>query len=405
MFSYIDKNGAQQKVELTAEEMFAGAKAANVTPPQYINQKFADADMSIGPAFKQMQASIGITESHKHNNPFGLRSASLQALFDGNGGFSAAANPSQATSPFGTASRAFTVISIIDAIENAVTKDRETDATTFYSMVGPQLTVASEHFEQPLIDYGTIDGPQAAKANRVVQGANPPRMAFFTTSDKVRRIGSWTIGMEFTDQALRATTLDFVSLTMGRYLQVERDERAYRYISDLFNGNNDLVTGAVSSVTSNSLDSNATGGVMTHKAWLKFLARNRKYRKITHVICDLSTYLAIESRTGRPGTNNYDPTLARIDPQVQQMNVGFGNDVKWFLVDDAAAGGPVPANTVYALDASAAITLVRNSMAAYSAVESYAMRRVTALRSDWSEDVFRTFGDSDLKPFDVLTVS
>jgi len=405
MFSYIDKDGKQQQVMLTAEEMFQGARAANLTPPQFINTKFADADLKIGPAFKQMQASIGIAHGHREDNPFGLREASLASLFDGNSGFSAAANPSQATSPFGSASRAFTVISIIDAIENAVMKDRTTDITTFYSLVGPRLSLNSEHFEQPLIDYTTDNGPQGAKAARAVQGANPPRMAFFTTSNKVRRIDSWTMGMEFTDQALRATTLDFVSMTLGRYLQVERDERAYRYVSDLYNGNNDLITTAVSSVTSNSLDTNANGGVLTHKAWLKFLARNRKYRKITHVICDLDTYLKIEGRTGRPGSNAYDPRLAVIDPQVQQMNIGFGNDVKFFLVDDATNGGPVPANTVYALDASNAITLVSNSAAAYSAVESYAMKRTTALRTDWSEDVMRTFGDSDLKPFDVLTIS
>ena len=42
--------------------------------------------------------------------------------------------------------------------------------------------------------------------------------------------------------------------------------RAYRYISDLFSSSNDLITtAAVSAVTSNSLDTNATGGVLTHK--------------------------------------------------------------------------------------------------------------------------------------------
>ena len=401
-FAYIDKTGAQQQVDITAEEMFSGAHKANLTPAAFINQKFADADLSIGPAFKQMQAGLGIC-SPGSDNPFGLRSASMASLLDGTGGFGA--NTQQNTTPFGTASRAFTIISVIDAIESAMAKDRTTDADNFYGMVGSTLALNSEHFEQPVVDYGTVGGPETAKAQRAVQGANPPRIAFFKTADRIRRIGSWTVGMEWTQQALRATTLDFVTMTMARYLQVERDERAYRYISDLYNGNGDLVVGAVPAVTTTSLDALATGGVVTHKSWIKFLARNRKYRKITHAICNIDTYLKVESRTGRPGSNNYDPTLSRIDVNLVSPNQTFGGDVKWIIVEDAASGGPVPDNTIYAIDASSAITLVTNSNAAYSAVEQFAMKRTEAMRMDWSEEVFRTFGDTDLRSFDILTIA
>jgi hypothetical protein len=403
-FAYTDNKGAQHQVEISAEELFSGPKKAGLTPSAYVNRKFADADLSIGPAFAQIQASAGICLPGS-DNPFGLKATSMAALLDGTANFSAAVNTQQNTSPFGTSSRALTLISVIDAIENQVAKDRTTDADTFYGMVGTELSVNSGHFEQPVINYQTLGGPEQAKAVRVSQGATPSRMAFFSTADRIRRIGSWTIGMEFSEQALRATTLDFVTLTMARYLAVERDERAYRYIADLFLGNNDMVVGAVSSVASSTLDAASTGGVLTHKAWVKFLARNRKYRKITHAIMDMDTYLKVEGRTGRPGSNNYDPTLARIDPQGVMMNVGFGNDVKIFLVESAADGGPVPANTIYAVDASAAITLVRDSSAAYNAVEDFAMKRTTAMRMDWSEEVFRTFGDTDLKLFDILTIT
>lgn len=401
MFTFIDKNGAQQQVEVSAEELFAGPLKANLTPAAYLNRKFADADLSIGPAFKQMQASLGIC-SPGTDNPYGLASVSMANLLDGTGGFGA--NTQQNTSPFGTASRAFTIISVIDAIESAMAKDRTTDADNFYSMVGSRIALNSSHFEQPIINYGTVGGPEQAKAQRVVQGANPPKMAFFTTSDKIRRIGEWQVGMEWTQQALRATTLDFVTMTMGRYLQVERDERAYRYISDLFVGNGDLVVGAVTAVTTTTMNGAATAGVVTHKSWVKWLAQNRKYRKITHVIADIDTYLKVESRTGRPGSNAYDPRLATIDPQMQPGNQTFGGDVKWIIVEPATAGGPVPANTVYGVDASSAITLVTNSSAAYSATESFALKRTEAMVLAWSEEIMRTYGDTDLRAFDVLTI-
>lgn len=407
-YTYIDKNGAQQQIDLTEEDLIHAPKKANLSPQAYVNQKFADADLAIGSAFKQMQASVGICMPGK-DNPFGMKATSMGQLLDGTAmGFNAATNNQQNTTPYGTSSRAFTVISIIDAIENAVAKDRTTDADTFYSMVGTTLALNSEHFEQPVISYSTLGGAEgtlAAKASRVSQGALPPRMAFFSTADRIRRIGSWTIGMEWTDQALKATSLDFVTMTMARYLAVERDERAYRYISDLFLGNNDMIVGAVTAVGSSTLDAASTGGVLTHRAWLKFLARSRKFRKITHVMGDLDTYLKLEGRTGRPGTVNYDPTLARLDPQAMMVNSGFGNDVKYFLVDSAADGGPVPANTLYAIDASNAMTLVQNAGATYSAVESYAIKRTQALRLDWAEEVMRTFGDTDLKPFDALTIT
>jgi hypothetical protein len=120
---------------------------------------------------------------------------------------------------------------------------------------------------------------------------------------------------------------------------------------------------------------------------------------------DIDTYLAVESRTGRPGSNNYDPTLSRIDPQAVAQNVGFGNDVKWFITDPAASGGPVPAQTVYAIDASKAITRVSNTGANYQAAETFALRRSEAMVMHWSEEVYRLMGDTDLKPFDILTIA
>lgn len=401
MFSFVDNAGARQQVtNFNADALLAEAKAQGITPVQAFNRQYAEADLSIGTAFKQAQASMGFIDP---KNPYGLKNLSMAMLMGEQG---MQANTQQNASPFGTGSRVFAAISLIDYVESQMAKDRTTDAANFDSMVGNNISINSEHFEQPVIDYGTVGGPEQAKAQRVAQGANPPRMAFFKTADRIRRVGSWNISVEWSHQALKATTLDYVSMTLARYLQVERDERAYRYINDLFNGNGDMIVGAVSAVTSNSLDTAATGGVLTHKAWLRFLARNRKYRKITHVIGDLNAYLAVEGRTGRPGSNNYDPTLARIDPQgVMKMPVGFGNDVQFVLVDDATAGGPVPANTIYAVDATSAISRVTNSLAAYNAVEDFAMRRTTALRLDWAEDVFRTFGDSDLRAFDVLTIS
>jgi hypothetical protein len=399
--SYIDHKGQTQAVELSEGFLMEAVKTGD--PIAHINRKYADADSKYGCAFDQFKLSAGLIRADKPN-PMGLRSSTIGAVLSGQSGIQAG-NVQQNTTPFGTSSRAFTMVAVIDEVMSEMTKDRQTDTVVFNDMVANTLSLNTEHFEQPVVDMTGPGGPEKAQAARVSQGALPPKILFFKTSDKIRRIGAWTIGMEWTDQALKNTTIDYVARTTGHYLQVEQDERVYRYLSNLFVGDNDFVVGAVTAVASSALDAASTGGVLTHKAYVKFLARNRKYRKITHLVMDIDTYLKFESRTGRPGSNNYDPTLTRIDPQGAMVNNTFGNDVRIFLVDAAADGGPVPANTIWAIDASIAVTKVINTAAAYNATEEYTMKRTQAMRMDWAEEVFRTLGDNELRPFDALTIS
>lgn len=404
MPAYIDKNGALQQVPID-EKIYAAAKAEKLSIPAYLNRQYPDADQKAGTAAEQIFKSEGLVVVDGRN-PLGLRSASVADILDGRSALQAGpTNVKDQGSPFGAASRILFPAAVIAAVESAVNKDRVTDGVVFDQMIANTVSVDGENFEQPVINYQGLGGPESAKAQRVAQLAEAPALLKITTADRPRRLPSHAIGMEISEQALRATTLDLVVMTMTRFLQVERDERVYRYIADLFGGNGDLISGAVSAVTTTSLDSAATGGVVTHKSWLKFLARNRKYRRITHVIGDIDTYMKVEGRTGRPGTSNYDPTLARIDPQAVAMNQGFGNDVKWFIVDAAADGGPVPTNTVYALDSTQAVARVVNTAAAYQASQEFVLRRSTVMRMDWAEDVYRMWGDSELKPFDALTIA
>ena len=403
MAFFIDTAGTTQHVEISPT-IYREAHAANLSVPQFINRTYAEAcDAGKGTPYQQILASEGLTMPGA--NQFGLRPATLQDVLDGKSGFQAAANTKDVGSPFGSASRTLFPAAVVTMIESAMAKDRTTDSVTFDQMIAVPMSIASENFEQPVVNYGTAGGPEQTRSQRMAQLAGPVMVAKFSTADRLRRLPTWSFGAEFSDQALRASTLDIVALTMARLMEVERDAHVYEFMSDIWTGDGDLNTGAVSAVTTTSLDALASGGVVTHKSWLKFLARNRKYRKITHVAGDIDTYLKVENRTGRPGSNNYDPTLARIDPQAVVMNSGFGNDVKWFITDDAASGGPVPANTVWALDSSRGIVKVTNTAASYSASEAFVMERKSALRIDWSEACYRMFGDSELKAFDVLTIA
>lgn len=388
--------------------VYAEAKAANMSVPQYYNKLFAaDTDMEkFGTPFSQMCASEGmIIVPQKAKNPFGLRSPLVADVLSGKSSIHAASNVAQKGTPYGTQSRTLFPAAIIAFVESATPVDRETDSRVFDGMVAQELSVASDLFEQPIVNYSNTGGAEKAKAQRVAQLAEVPTILKLTTSDTARRLPTMGIGIEMSQQALRSSTLDTVAMTIQRYLQVEKDQRVYTYLSNLFSGDADLNIGAVNAVTSNSLDTNATGGVLTHKAWVLFLARNRKKRRITHAVCDIATYLKIEGRTGRPGLSAYDPRLPTIDPQARATNVSFGSDITFFIVDDASNGGPVPAGQVWCLDASNAVTRVSNTEADYTATESFVLRQSEMMVMKWSQECYRLYGNNDLTPFDILTIS
>ena len=410
MPAFYTAKGEIHQVELSAS-LYREAHDANTTVPAFLNRKFGGQSDTgkYGSVFHQLCASQGVYLPKQ--NDMQLRAATIGDILEGKAALNfEAAGSGQVQKRNqdygGDQSRILFPAAVIDMIENALPKDYETDTQLFNGMVALQLGIASDTFEQPVINYSTIQGPDGttnrAKAMRVAQLAEPATLASFTTSQVPRRLPTWSIGIEFSQQALRNTTLDLVALNMNRFMQVESDGRIYEMLSSLWSGDPDMNdSAAISAVTSTSLDAAATGGVLTHRAWLLWLYRNRKQRRITHVVCDLNTYLKIEGRTGRPGAVGVlDPSLPRIDPQATAMNP-YVENVRVMLVDSAAEGGPVPANTVWGVDSRYGIVKVSNTAASYSAAETFAMKRAEAFRMDWSETAYRQYDQA----FDVLTIS
>jgi hypothetical protein len=401
----IDKAGVKQDTPI-AFSVYTEARDAKLSVEQLLNRKYADHDPKYGSPFKQILASEGLAGN---NNAFGLRSPTLASIMDGTSGYSAATNVERKTDPFGNQSRTLFPLAVVAAIEDQIQPDRVTDDVVFRQMSATSLPVAGDTFAQPLLNYNNVGGANTganqARASRVTQLSQVPTMLALTTSDTYKTIPTFGVGIEMSDKALNNTSLDLFNLTLKRFFQIEKDARVYGYLTDLFAGDLDFGTSAIAAVTTTSLDSAATGGVVTHKSWVKFLARNRKKRHIDYLICDIDTYLKIESRTGRPGSNNYDPTLARIDPQlVPASPVPFGGEVRWMIVDAATDGGPVPANTVWALDSKQAFMIIENTEAAYTATEAFVLRRSESLVVHWSETVARLF-PTEVLGFDVLTIA
>lgn len=404
----VNSQGQKQDLNL-AFDIYPAARDANMSVEAYINTTYGDHDPQYGSPYRQLLASEGllVTPRDGQSHRFGVRSRTLASIL-ADAPVQAAANVERRPDPFGNQSRTLFPIAVVTAIEDSVQPDRTSDDVVFRQMSALTLPINGDTFAQPVLNYNNVGGANTganqARAGRVTEMGQVPTILTLTTSDTYKTLPTYGIGVEMSDKAKNNTTLDLFTLTMNRFFSIERDARVYQYLTNLFAGDLDHNTGAVSAVTSSTLNGSATSGVMTHKAWVKFLARNRKKRHLDYMICDIDTYLKIEGRTGRPGSNNYDPTLARIDPQlVPASPIPFGADVKWMIVDSAAEGGPVPANTVWALDSKIAFMMVENTQAAYTATEEFVLRRSSHMVWHWSEEAMRLY-PTDLTGFDVLTI-
>lgn len=386
--------------------IYSRAEAANLSVAGFINREYPTDAAKFGTSFDQMLASTGLLVPNTgYQSAFGLRAPTMGDVLDGKVNFMANSNTQQVGSPSGQQSRTLFPAAIIAYMETALVKDYESDANTFDKMIGQEIAVNRDSFEQPQINMkGNPNGPMEARAQRRAQLAGPAAMMSFTTTDKIRRIPSYAIGMEFSKEALRATTLDMVGMSIRRYLAVERDSWVNSYISDVYAGDLDINSSSLAtlgySTTTVALDSACPAGKISQTAWLKWLWRNRKYRKIDWVVCTLGTYLKIEGRVGRPSLTAIDTLLPRLESQATVQNPGIG-DVKVFIVDDYASGGPLPEDTILGLDSKFALARVRNTSADVKASEQYALRQAEAFSLQFGEIVYRMHDDA----FDVLTVS
>lgn len=383
MPSFINAEGQQNEIVLS-QNMYKAAVDAGLSVPQYLNRKYPTGATAASSTFEQLCASSGLLVGD--NREFGLRSPVLADILSGKADLNAAsvadANP---------ASRILYPAVVLELIENQLAVDRDTDPTNFDKMVATDISVTSNRVEQPVVDVTNAE----VRAQAISQLAPPKTMLSITTSDTARSLPVMSIGMEVSDQALSATTMDFVSMIINRQLKVERNARVYDYLLGFLNGDADMGQSALGVTKADTYDTGITvAGTVSKKALVLWLVHNYYIRKISHVVTDVQGMLAIEDALTTTNTNQHVP--GALVPQFSIMNRMLQN-LEIFVVDPSAGW---TANTLMGLDASSAIVRIRNSAAAYSAVEQFVLRRSNALRYDFSEISYRLFDDA----FDTLSL-
>ena len=383
MAAYINARGETQQIKLDVT-MYRQAAERGMSLQQFLNTEHADTGAN-GPAFNQILASEGIFV--QANRDVGIRPSTMEAILNGRPNMEAGVNVKDAV----PTSRILFPAVIMQAVEDKLLQNLAMTANALEDMIALDETINGERYEHPVVNFSK---PEAARSQGSSQLAPPPSMMTITTSDKAYRIPSFALGLEVSDQALKATTIDFVALSLARQAAVERNERANNYLLAIFNGDVDNGEGSLASLglvdNASAFDAAATGGTLTQKAWMKYLMKNGTKRTITHLVTDIDTAMKIEGRTGKPTVVQDDGTTNRFDTQFNVMNPTWAKNPKLFLVENSAWA----ANTIMGLDASWAIRRVRNLSADYQGIESYVLRRSQAMRFDFGEHVNRLYNDA-----------
>lgn len=375
---FYGKGGQRHEIPLDAR-MYKDAAEAGCSVPQYLERKYQDlTDASThGTVWKQLLAQNGMTMTE--NKITGLGPAKMAHILDGgiSNGIDAAIVRDAVP-----ASRILAPAAVLEMVEINLAADKSSDVAQFEKMIGYDFSVNDDRFEQPVVDFS---GNDQVRSRAIAQLDVPQIFGKLTVAERQSSIPTYALGLEMSDKAQRAYSFDYVTRLLTRQATVEKAARVNAHINALVNGDKDIQQEALPKVAAKEFDSNATGGKLTHKAYIAWLRRKRAFRTIDWVMCDLATYFKIIGREGRPTVQ----TLPVVDRELMHEMAKAVNlnhlEPNIYIVDD----GVIPTDTIVGLDSRFAINRVTNLSANYSAVQELVMRRGTEMRFDFGELVFR----------------
>ena len=289
---------------------------------------------------------------------------------------------------------------LLPVIENQMREDRSGYAAMLRQHAALNINLPGTRWDRPILDFKR---PENSRPQPVAELAEPVRMLTIKSSQKSSALLGEAIGIEFSDQALQNSTIDFISLSMRRQAEESANEVAMAHILSLLNGDVDVGMPTLASVVrggtavASTLDSAAGSGKLTQTAWVKWLWRNNLRRTITTVVTDFDGALAIENRLGRPTVQTDDAKSKRIDVLTNVVNPNWPNQVDIIITQDPNW----PSNTIVGFDKAYGYSMVSSAALNYSAMESLAIRRSTKMRIDQASAVDRFMNDA----WDILDIS
>lgn len=358
------------------EKVYEKAHDAKCSVPQYLEREYGkDLDAKEhGTVFSQLLAQCNMNLSKDQTT--GLGSATLGDIYKGTG-------PAAATTHDAVPlSRILMPAAVLELVEQNRMADTASDVRAFESMIAVDTSISGNRYEQPVFD---ASGAESQELSRIDQLQVPNIIGSLKVAERAGSIPTYSYGVEISDEAVKAMTIDQVAIYLSRLSSVQAALQVDMHLNTLTQGDKDLGQAALVGKQSDAYDTASTGGVLTHRAYVKWLRENRRRRTVTHVLCDEDTYFKVVDRKGRPTANTLYVEDKEIHAYPQRvMNYGF-QEPEIFIVNN----GVIPANTLVGLDSKFAIARIRNTEANYQATEELVMRKGKQMRFDSGSVTYR----------------
>lgn len=372
--SFIDITGKRQQVEITVLDYMAAADE-KLTLTQHFARKYPTAEANAS-TFEQMCASAGIRLRADHAR--GIPASSMKELYNGT------VDKSMGTIVRGTGADRQTTTGrilfpeiMLQMVNEALIVSKEDYLQPWESAIAMRTSISGPRADQPRIG---VTAPQDSAAQPIGQLAEPATMITITLSDKSYTVPTKAIGLQIADEALQATTIDLVGLTLAAQARGERIRRIEEDMANIIAGDVDFGIAATPFVNASTFDATVTGSVhLTHKAYVKWLRANYQKMAITHILCDIDSALEVDGRTGRPqALNDSSNQLNRFPVDYSIENLGLPQP-KMLLLPTSIVG----ANRLVGFDSRYALHEITNVSASYSAIEEFVLRRGKGMRFDY----------------------
>ena len=391
--AFIGVDGSRQEVSLSPH-LYKEAHDAGMTVSAYLSSKYKTDEAKYGSVMKQAMASAGLFAKDDPAN--GIKAATVRAALDGSCDSMVAAGGTNVADA-APASRILFPAAVLEMVEDKLYGDRNSEIAMFDTFVANKQTISGTRYEYPVLNY---DRPSQARSSRTSQLSEPNLMMTLTTSDKQGTVPAFALGLQISDEAMRASSIDFVSLSVSRQAEIEAAERLDQCIKAMVEGDTDAGFGALPVTKVNVFDSSiATNGKITHKAWLKWLARNRRVRQIGVAMMTLDTFLKVETREGKP-LKDQDTTdkpfseRPNVIPSLINLSIA---GVRVFIVEPEVVADDV----IVGFDPRYAMRKITNSEAEYRAAEQLVMMKGQQMRWDWGYTIHRLYDEA----WDVLSLT
>lgn len=374
-----NENGVIKQKEIDANvELYAQAAEQGLSLRQHIRNLASDWDTTMGDPIDQMMTNAGMMDGENRIGP-ALTMQQLAGMTKADG----FRRPDGSDGSLGA--RLLYPQLILETMNANVLRDDGSDILSIWeSFIATSRNLNGQNAVQPIID---TSAPEGSRSGRIVQMALPETMVSISTGQKSFKIPTNSIGLMIANEAMAATTIDLVRIIMEAQSRGDKIRRVGEQLKSMVLGDTDLDMDALPILKAGAFDSTITGpGVITKKAYIKWLFSMRKTANISQVLTDIDTALAVDDGLApkHTGVDN-----SKIITPWAGMNLGLTQPRLTPFEPDMFGAG-----LLVGFDPRYAIQRFVNISAAYDGIEEFVMRKATGFRVDYGEMATRLYDEA-----------